>query len=95
MEDLLLKRYGNIDYVLHLPLRRGLKLLVKAQEEDTKEYAFRIYLAKYPNMDKSNFRTFNEFWEEIKPQNVVQDTRSKDDIMQELLAVEQKFDERG
>jgi wyosine [tRNA(Phe)-imidazoG37] synthetase (radical SAM superfamily) len=92
---LLLKRYSNIEYIIHLPLKRGIKLLKKAMEEDTKEYAYRIYLAAYPNMDKKNFKTFNEFWEETKPQNVIIDTRSEDEIMEEILEIDKKFKKGG
>jgi wyosine [tRNA(Phe)-imidazoG37] synthetase (radical SAM superfamily) len=84
-----------MDYVLHLPLRRGLKLLKKAMEEDTKEYAFRIYLAVYPNMDKKNFKSFNEYWEEIKPKKVELDLRTEEDIMQEILEIENSFKRGG
>jgi hypothetical protein len=92
---LLLKRYSNIDYVLHLPIKRGINLLKKAMDEDTRDYAFKIYLAAYPNMDKKNFKTFNEFWEEAKPQNIVIDTRNEDEIMKEILAIENKFVKGG
>lgn len=44
-----------------------------------------------PRMDKSNFKTFNEYWDEIKPKQVVVDTRSEDEIMQEILEIENKF----
>ncbi|MDD3173355.1 MAG: hypothetical protein PHF63_06815 [Herbinix sp.] len=64
-------------------------------EEDTREYSFRIYLAAYANMDKKNFKTFNEFWEEVKPQNIVIDTRSEDEIMKEILDIEKKFEKGG
>lgn len=92
---MLLKRYSNIDYVIHLPLQQGMKLLKKAMEEDTREYAFRIYLTVYPNMDKDNFKSFNEFWEEIKPQNNVVDTRNKDEIMKEIYEIENSFKKGG
>jgi hypothetical protein len=92
---LLLQRYSNIDYILHLPLKRGIALLKKAMEKDTKEYAFRIYLAGYPNMTKDNFKTFNEFWEDIKPQNIVLDKRSEDEIMQEIIEIENSFKKGG
>lgn len=64
-------------------------------EEDTQEYAFRIYLASYPNMTQENFKTFNEFYEEIKPKKVELDTRSKDEIMQEILVIEKSFEKGG
>ena len=64
-------------------------------EEDTKEYAFRIYLSAYPNMDKKNYKSFNEFWNEIKPQSIVFDTRSEEKIMEEIFEIEKKFKKGG
>jgi hypothetical protein len=60
-------------------------------DEDTKEYAFRIYLAQYSNMDKKTYISFNEFWDNIKPKKAVLDTRNKDDIMQDILELEKSF----
>lgn len=76
-------------------MKRGIKLIKKAMEEDTRDYAFHIYLAAYPNMDKKNFKSFNEFWEEAKPQKIVIDARSEDEIMKEIFAIEEKFEKGG
>lgn len=78
-----------------MPLSKSIKLIEKAQEEETREYAFRIYLAAYPNMGKENFKSFNEFWEEIKPKKVEVDTRSKEEIMEEIMDIEKSFEKGG
>lgn len=44
-------------------------------------------------MTKDNFKSFNEFWEEIKPNQVELDTRSEDEIMQEILEIQKSFEE--
>lgn len=64
-------------------------------EEDTREYAFRIYLAVLPNMTKENKKSFNQFWEEIQPKKVEFDTRNEDDIMQDILEIEKSFEKGG
>lgn len=74
-----------------MSLKQSMKLIGKAQEEETKEYAFRIYLASYPNMTKENFKSFNDFWEEIKPKKIEIDKRSEDEIMKEILEIEKSF----
>jgi hypothetical protein len=76
---------------LRLPLKRALKLIAKAQEEDTREYAFKIYLAALPNMTEENKMTFNEFWEEIKPEKITYDTRSQEEIISDVMEIEKKF----
>ena len=37
LEDLLLKRYNNIDYVLKMPLKRSIELVKKARYEERRE----------------------------------------------------------
>lgn len=78
-----------------MPLSKANKLIKKAMEEDTREYAFRIYLASYPNMTKENFKSFNEFWEEIKPKKIELDNRSEEEIMLEILEIEKSFEKGG
>lgn len=72
-----------------------MNIIRKAMEEDTKEYAFRIYVAVLPNMDKKNFKTFNEYWESIRPKQDVMDTRSTDEIMDEIKEINQLFEKGG
>lgn len=72
-----------------------MRLIEQAQEKETEEYAFKMWLAKYPHMDKSNFVSFNQFYDEIKPKKVELDNRSHDDIMQEVLEIENKFRGEG
>ena len=70
---------------MKLPLHNALRLIKRAQEEETKEYFFRIYLVQLPNMDEKTYKSFNQFYDDIKPKNIEIDTRSKDDIMNEIL----------
>jgi hypothetical protein len=84
---LLLNRYGNIDYVMGLPLKRSAKLIKKAQEEIRKEAGYQWWLARYPLYTKDTYETFEEFYDKLHPQKVVYDMRSKDEIMQDILGI--------
>lgn|GEM_PF-3023803 len=88
---MLLKRYGNIEYVLKLPLKRATKLIVKAQEEETKEYYYRWWLVRYPLYDKKTYESFEEFYDKVKPKKIKIDNRSEDEIMSEILEIEKYF----
>ncbi len=92
--DLLLKRYSSIDYVLKLPYKKALSLIDKAQEEDTREYYFRWLLSRYPLYTKDNYEPFEEFYEKAKPKKITVDTRSKDELMQEILDIEKQFNKK-
>ena len=72
---------------MDLPLPRAFSLIELAQEEETKEVMFRLYLSDRPNMDKKTFMTFKEYDEKYKPKNIVVDKRSKEQILEELLKV--------
>jgi predicted transcriptional regulator len=39
-------------------------------------------------MTKENFKTFNEYYDEMKPRKIEYDIRSRDEIMQEILEIE-------
>lgn len=63
--------------------------------EETRDYAFTLYASAYPHMSEKHFKTFNEFWNEIKPKKVELDQRSKEEIMQEMLGIEKSFMKGG
>jgi hypothetical protein len=48
-------------------------------------------LAAYPNMDRKTFKTFNEFYENLRPRKVVMDMRSQDEIMEEIADIEKQI----
>ncbi|MBW8384248.1 MAG: hypothetical protein K0M69_17225 [Youngiibacter sp.] len=62
-----------------------------AREEETRESLFRIYLAGYPNYTKDTYETFDQFYEKCRPKIIQIDTRSKAEIMSEIMAIEDKF----
>lgn len=69
-----------------------MKLIEKAQEETSRDYALKIYLGMVPRMKK--IIPFNEYYENVKnsmPKKVKYDTRNKDDIMSELSEIEKSF----
>ncbi len=73
------------------------ELINVANEDELKEYVFRIYLSRYPNMSEDNFISFQEFYEEIKSQNEKPnqtDNKNKTDLINEIKNIEQKFKRR-
>ena len=76
--------------MLKLPLRRSLKLLNKAAEEEEREYFYRIWLVRYPGYNKETYENFEEFYDKYKPVEIIQDNKTKDEIMEELLEITPK-----
>ena len=79
----MLHRYGNIDYVLRLPYKRAIALILKATDEERKQAMYMQWVMFLPFMGKDNFVPFSEFYESTKMPQV--DKRPKDDIMRELM----------
>ncbi|MDN6292824.1 MAG: hypothetical protein L0J35_07095, partial [Tetragenococcus halophilus] len=77
-----------MNYILSLPIRRASKLYKKAIEENKRKEAYQWWLARVPMYTKENYESFEEFYEKIYPPKVEYDTRSKDEIMSELLGME-------
>lgn len=76
---------------MKLPIKRATKLIAQAQEEETREYALKFYLTDRAKMDNGNFKTFNEYLDDLIPKKIALDNRSEDEIMQEILEIENKF----
>jgi len=87
----LLHRYGNIDYVLKLPIPRAINLIETAQRELTKEYIFRMYLVDRPNMSKEKFLNFNEYYEKYKPIELPKEKISKKEIIEDVIRIQKRF----
>ena len=61
-----------------------------AQEEEQKEYYYRLWLMRYPLYDKNNYESFDDFYDKYKPKKIIKDNRSKDEIMEEILDIAPK-----
>ena len=70
-----------------MSIPRSVTLINKAQEEETREALFRLYLADRPNMTEKTAMTFNQYYDKHKPKNIILDNRSDEEIMAEILAI--------
>lgn len=74
-----------------MQLNRAMQLIEKAREEETKEYYYRWWLVRYPYYKANDYESFEQFYERAKPQKIVIDLRSKEEIMSEMQEIENKF----
>lgn len=75
---------------MQMKLSESLKLLEKASDEDRREYAYRLWLARYPQYTEKTYESFDEFYEKIYPPKVIYDVRPKEELMNELLGLQGK-----
>ena len=89
----MLRRYGDMGYILKMPCGSAFKLIRKAQEENAKDNLFELYCALYPNMDKNSFFTFDEYLEKSRVTSVEVDNRDKETILKEIEEMKKQFEE--
>lgn len=68
-------------------MKRSVKLINKAVEEEQREYFYKIWLVRYPEYNEDNYESFEEFYDKYKPKKIVQDNETKDEIMEEILSI--------
>ena len=77
-----------------MSIYRASKLIDKAEEENHRENIYQLYINVYPHFTEKSFLNFEEFYEKFKPQKQTIDTRSKDEILSEILKIENELERR-
>lgn len=79
VEELLLKRYSNIDYILNLNILEFLDIIKKAYEKETEQALWERWLVDYRHMTEETFISFIDYKERCLGQKI--DTTSKEDLI--------------
>lgn len=96
VQELLLKRYANIDYILGLSFNEGYELIVMAFEKQTEELLWQRWLVDYPKMTKDTFISFNDYKEEALGSAIrVQTYVSKEKLLAEADEILKKVATKG
>lgn len=84
LEELILSRYHNIDYVLAMNPSKFVRFIAKAREMQTEEHIKARWLALYPYMimERIKFMPFEEYLEKSLGKNI--DTRPTEEIIAEI-----------
>lgn len=86
--DLLLNRYGNIEYLMNLDFSDGRDIMFKAVEKDREDRIWQLWVQLYPHMDKDNFKPFDEFLNMFKPSNKPSNVnQTKEELVAEIERV--------
>lgn len=87
-EELLLRRYSNIEYVLNKAFDEGYKLIRKAHEKDIEDKLWEQWLVDYRFMDSETFISFEEYKGKIiNPQNKIDKMLSKQQIEEKVKGI--------
>lgn len=92
VEELLLSRYSNLDYILNLEFCEGYEIILKAYKKNLEDKVWDRWLVDYRNMNKDNFISFEEYKDKIFTTNVVQDKYlTKEELLKEAAEIERKI----
>ncbi len=92
VEELLLSRYSNLDYILNLGFYEGYELIVKAYQKELESKAWDRWLVDYRGMNKDTFVSFEEYKTRLFTMNIVQEKQlTKEELLKEAAEIERKI----
>lgn len=87
--DLLLHRYGNLEYIMQSDIETAMRIVDKAREKEKENRYFLQWVVQLPNMNKESFVSFDEYVDRVTGRNV--DNRPVYECMEELEEIKKKF----
>ncbi len=66
-------------------------MIIKVLEKNREEIARNMWLMKYINMDKSSHIPFDKFYNPEKVNKITKDTRTEEDIMEDVNSIISAF----
>lgn len=93
IQELLLRRYSNLDYILNLEFVEGCEFIKKAIETDIEDKVWDRWLVDYRKMDKDNFTNFEDYKNKMLGINECVEI-TKEELLKESEYIEKKSLER-
>ena len=87
--DLLLHRYGNIEYIMRLDISDSLAIIEKAREKEKEQRYFLQWVVQLPNMTKDTYISFESYVDKVTGRNI--DTRPVSECMKEIEEIKKMF----
>lgn len=87
-EELLLRRYNNIEYILNLIFEEGYEFISKAYEKEAEDKLWEQWLVDYRLMDKETFISFEEYKNKSRVKDAnVDEKLTKEQIEDKVKAI--------
>jgi hypothetical protein len=94
MYDLLLSRYHNIEFVMHMDLADGLKLYAKAREKRQEERLYQAWVSLYPHFSKDNFISWEEYSNRHNTIRLPESRKSAEQLIAEAADIRRQIEGR-
>ncbi len=87
--DLLLHRYGNLDYIMQLDIHTAMRVIEKAREKEKENRFFLQWVVQLPHMTKETYMSFDAYVDKVTGRNI--DTRPVSECMAEIEEIKKMF----
>ena len=87
--DLLLHRYGNLEYIMRLDIGAALRIINKAREKEKENRHFLQWVVQLPHMTEENYLSFDDYVDRVTGRNI--DKRPVAECMKELEEIKKMF----
>ena len=88
--DLLLHRYGNLEYIMQMDIGSAMRIIDKAREKEQESRYFLQWVVQLPNMTKETYKSFESYVEQVTGKNI--DTRPVSECMEEIEEIKKMFE---
>lgn len=87
--DLLLHRYGNLEYIMQSDIETAERIIAKAREKEKENRIFLQWVVQLPNMTDENYVSFDSYFDRVTGRNI--DKRPVWECMAEIEEIKKKF----
>lgn len=87
--DLLLHRYGNLEYIMQLDIETAMSVIDKAREKEKENRYFLQWVVQLPRMTQENYMSFESYLDRVTGRNI--DKRPVHECMKEIEEIKKKF----
>ena len=87
--DLLLHRYGNLEYIMQTDIETAQRIIEKAKEKEKENRFFLQWVVQLPNMTDENYISFDAYVDRVTGRNI--DKRPVSECMAELEEIKKMF----
>ena len=87
--DLLLHRYGNLEYIMQMDIETSQRIIEKAREKEKENRYFLQWVVQLPQMTEENYMSFESYVDKVTGRNI--DMRPVSECMAELEEIKKMF----
>lgn len=88
--DLLLHRYGNLEYIMQSDIGTAMRIIDKARKKEKENHIFLQWVVQLPNMTQENYVSFETYLDRVTGRNI--DTRPVSECMAEIEEIKKLFE---